>query len=186
MLAQDQVDRLLCRRAGHFALESGHHGELWLDLERLFLDPRRVEPLARELAQRLAPHRIEAVCGPLVEGAFVALQTAAVLGVPFTYSAYEGPFRYRIPDVLRTELAGRRVAVVSDVINAGSAVIGTLDDLDACGARPVAIATLAILGDAAREFAATRSLALETLASFSNTLWEPAACPLCARGVALS
>ena len=186
MPARDQVARLLSRRDGHFALESGHHGDLWLDLERLFLDPGRVAPLARELAKRLERNRIEAVCGPLVEGAFVGVLVASALGVAFTYSAHEGPFRYRIPDALRAELAGRRVAVVNDVINAGSAVIGTLDDLEACGARPVAIATLAILGDAARRFAEARSLAIATLASFPNTLWEPASCPLCARGVALS
>lgn len=27
---------------GHFRYESGHHGNLWLDLDALFVDPRRV------------------------------------------------------------------------------------------------------------------------------------------------
>jgi orotate phosphoribosyltransferase len=142
MSVQEQVARLLNRREGHFALESGHHGDLWLDLERLFLDPRQVEPLASALADRLASQRIEAVCGPLVEGAFVGLMVASALGVSFTYSERVAdpqpralfPFRYRIPDALRAELRGSGVAVANDD-QRGSAVRGTLDDLDACGAR---------------------------------------------------
>jgi orotate phosphoribosyltransferase len=152
-----------------------------------------VQSLAAELARRLAPHRIEAVCGPLVEGAFVALFVANELGVPFTYAELLAertsdslfPARYRIPRPLRGELAGRRVAVVNDVVNAGSAVRATLADLAECGARAVALGTLAVLGKKAAELAAGASLALETLAEFPNTIWEPAECPLCARGVPL-
>ena len=47
------VDLLPIRR-GHFRFESGYHGEIWLDLDRLFADPRRIAPLARELAGRLS------------------------------------------------------------------------------------------------------------------------------------
>ncbi|HKC51365.1 MAG TPA: phosphoribosyltransferase family protein [Myxococcota bacterium] len=188
-----QVARLLARREGHFRLESGHHGDLWLELEKLCLRPEPVRRLAVELARRLAPRRIEAVCGPLVEGAFVALFAAAELGVPFTYAELLAerasdslfPARYRIPRALRPELAGKRVAVVNDVINAGSAVRATLADLASCGARPVALGALAVLGKRAAELAAGANLALETLAEFPNALWEPVECPLCARGVPL-
>jgi orotate phosphoribosyltransferase len=191
---QNQVSLLLSKREGHFALESGHHGELWLDLELLFLHPERVRPLALALAERLARHGATAVCGPLVEGAFLGLMVASSLGVPFSYAervakpSAQGllPIGYRIPDALRGEVAGQRVAVVNDVINAGSAVLGTLEDLRACGAVPVAVGTLAVLGRPAHDLAAKHGVALETLASFPNPIWEPAACPLCARGVPLA
>jgi orotate phosphoribosyltransferase len=78
------------------------------------------------------------------------------------------------------------VAVVNDVINAGSAVRGTLDDLEACGAVPVVVGTLAVLGQAAQALAVDRGLGLESLASFPNRIWEPGDCPLCAQGVALA
>jgi orotate phosphoribosyltransferase len=191
---QDEVGRILARRTGHFALESGHHGELWLDLELLLLDPGRLRPLAGELATRLARHDVAMVCGPLVEGAFVALLVAAALGKPFAYtervestgSAGLFPVTYRVPRALRAEVRGRRVAIVNDVINAGSAVRGTFDDLLACRAVPAVIGTLAVLGESASRLAAERDVALETLASFPNRIWEPAACPLCADGVALT
>jgi orotate phosphoribosyltransferase len=190
----EEIERLLARRTGHFLLESGHHGELWLDLERLFLHPERVEPLLAALAERVARHRVEVVCGPLVEGAFVALRVAAALRVPFAYAAPVAkadagglfPVAYRIPRALHAEVAGRRIAVLNDVINAGSAVAGTLADLRACGAEPVAIATLAVLGTAAQGLAAAQDVALEWLAAFPNRIWAPADCPLCARGVPLA
>jgi len=191
---QHEVSRLLSRREGHFALESGHHGSLWLDLELLFLHPERVRPLAVALSEKLARHRVGAVCGPLVEGAFVGWMVASELGVPFSYAEQAlksgaqslFPVGYRIPDALRSQVRGERVAVVDDVINAGSAVRGTLEDLEACGAVPVAVGTLAILGDAAHELVATHAVSFETLASFPNEIWNPASCPLCAEGVPLA
>src|SRR5215471_14392725 len=82
----DDVISLLPARRGHFRFESGHHGDLWLDLELLFYEPARVGPLAEELAGKLSKYAIDAVCGPLVEGAFVALMVASRLAVPFTYA----------------------------------------------------------------------------------------------------
>jgi orotate phosphoribosyltransferase len=188
------VEGLLPARKGHFRLESGHHGDLWLDLELLFFRPAQLRPLAEELARALSKHAVEAVCGPLIEGAFVASLVAPLLDVPFTYTERRVaprtdqlfPVRYVLPPAFRPRLNGQRVAVVNDVINAGSAVRGTLRSLRACGAEPIAIATLAVLGDAASRLASEEGVALETLASFPNQIWVPTECPLCARQVPLS
>ena len=184
---------LLSQRRGHFVLESGHHGELWLELELLFLHPERVEPLAAALARRLAPYEASFVCAPLVEGAFVGLRVAAALGLPFAYTepaavaAGDGlfPVDYALPTVLRPRLANEAVLVVNDVVNAGSAVRGTLKALLAAGARPRAIGTLAVLGERAAELASASKVGLEALASFPNRIWQPGSCELCARGIPL-
>jgi orotate phosphoribosyltransferase len=191
---QEQVARLLPKRDGHFVFESGHHGQVWLDLELLFLRPERVQPLAEALAERLGAHRPDAVCGPLVEGAFVGLMVASALRLPFSYSEpvrdHDAtglfPVSYPIPRSLGPKLEGKRVVVVNDVINAGSAVRGTLASLRKHGAEPVAIGTLAVYGGAASELAARHDVALEALASFPSRIWEPSACPLCAKGVPLN
>lgn len=104
-----EVERLLPVRKGHFRLESGHHGDLWIDLELLFLHPERIRPLAEELARALSKYSVEAVCGPLVEGAFVATMVAPAMEVPFAYT--EGrvasntdrlfPVDYVLPRALR-------------------------------------------------------------------------------------
>ena len=191
---QDAVAQLLPQRRGHFVFESGHHGQVWLDLELLFLHPERVQPLAEALAERLRGFGAAVICGPLVEGAFVGLAVARALGLPFSYSeptrddveADLFPVSYPIPRPLHPQLRGQRVAIVNDVINAGSAVRGTLRALDECGAKPVAIGTLAVYGEAASRLAESHAVSLETLASFESRIWEPDSCPLCARGVPLT
>jgi orotate phosphoribosyltransferase len=159
----------------------------------LYLRPERVQPLAKQLAAQLKKYRLDAVCGPLNEGAFVALTVAAELNVEFTYAERfvdaqrRGlyPVQYRLPGALREKVRGQRVAIVNDVINAGSAVRGTFRDLEACGARPVAVAALLVLGTSAATFASEKSMALESLETRPNTLWTPSECPLCASGIPL-
>jgi orotate phosphoribosyltransferase len=189
----DDLIEALAARRGHFLLESGHHGELWLDLDALFARPARVAPFVAELASRLSACGAEVVCGPLVGGAFVAQAAAAQLDVACAWtervegSPGDGLYaaRYRVPDALRDGVRGRSVAIVDDVINAGSATRATLADLRACGARVVAIGALLVLGSRAAELAATERLALASVATLDNPLWAPEECPLCAAGVAL-
>jgi orotate phosphoribosyltransferase len=164
---------LLSAKKGHFLLESGHHGDLWLDLESLCFRPALLKPLVAELANHLSALGVEAICGPLVEGAFVGLLVASELNLPFSYSerfaqsTSDGlfPAGYRVPAALWDRLRGKRVAIVNDVINAGSAVKGTFADLQQCGAIVVVIGSLLVLGDAAEEFARAKKVALVSLAA---------------------
>ncbi|MBV9287580.1 MAG: hypothetical protein JO288_07120 [Hyphomicrobiales bacterium] len=179
---------------GHFRYESGHHGELWLDLDRLFLDPQGLAPLACELGARLAPREVEAVVGPLAGGAFLAQMIAIELGVRFAYAAPapsspgEALFSvaYRLPATVAPLLEGRRVAIVDDAVNAGSALRGTFRALIEAGAKPVALAALVVLGDSVKPFLEQEGLHLERLMSLPNQLWTPSECPLCARGIPLT
>ena len=190
---REELVSLLGARSGHFRLESGHHGDLWLDLEPLYLRPGRLRGFAAELARRLRPHDVGAICGPLVGGSFLAQMVALELDSEFLFAEQfarpkgDGlyPVGYRIPEALRSAARGKRVAVVDDVINAGSAVRGAFGELLDCGARPVAIGSLMVLGVPASRFAEDQAVALESLASLPNTLWEPSSCPLCASGVPL-
>src|SRR5436190_1317416 len=129
---------LVNTRKGHFRLESGYHSGLWLDLDPLFVTPGRIQPYVEALAERLKRYSIEAVCGPLVGGAFLAQAVASRLDVEFYYAqrfvpaehdAAAGslfPVEYRIPSGVGGMLRGKAVAIVDDAISAGSAVRGTL------------------------------------------------------------
>jgi orotate phosphoribosyltransferase len=126
----DHLLSLVRGRHGHFKLESGHHGDLWFDLETLCLNSREIRAFAERLAARLKKYQVDVVCGPLVEGAFVALLVSLELGCQFTYAervddtTRDGlfPVRYRLPKSLQPVVSGKRVAIVNDVISAGSAV----------------------------------------------------------------
>jgi len=190
---QKQITDLLAMRKGHFLLESGHHGELWLDLELLCWNPIRLKPIVTELTKRISKYNVEMICSPLVEGAFVGLMAALELNLEFVYTERfipsNGdnlfPAEYRLPEVLHEKIRGKRVAVINDVINAGSAVRGTFSELHAYSANPVCVGTLMMLGDVFVEYAENNKIAIETLAMQPNPIWKPKECPLCVSDVPL-
>jgi orotate phosphoribosyltransferase len=92
---------------------------------------------------------------------------------------------YQVPSSVVGQLRGQRIAVVDDVINAGSAVQSTATALESCGAEVVAMAALLTLGGSALSLARHKRIPLETIASLDASLWEPASCPLCASGAPL-
>ena len=120
----DHLLSLVRGRHGHFKLESRHHTDLWFDLETLCLNSREIRAFAERLAARLKKYQVDVVCGPLVEGAFVALLVALELGCRFTYAervdatTRDGlfPVQYRLPKSLQPVVSGKRVAIVNDVI----------------------------------------------------------------------
>jgi orotate phosphoribosyltransferase len=191
-VTDDLLGRLPARQ-GHFLLESGYHTDLWLTLDALFVDPHAITPLVAALAERLRPHDVSAVCGPLLGGAFLAHALAAALGVRFYFSerapsgGAPGLFsaEYRLPAALQRRARGERVAVVDDVVSAGSSVRATATALASAGAAAVVIGALLVLGDAAVEHFAARGVPIEALGQRAFTLWPPAECPLCRGGVPL-
>ena len=185
--------RLVSGRRGHFRLESGHHGGLWLDLDPLFVEPQRVEPFVTALAATLRPYEVHAVCGPLLGGAFLAQLVARALGVEFYFTERIVPAepgglyraKYRLPPALAQRVVGKRVAMVDDVMSAGSALRGTYAGLESHGAVPVVAGALLVLGAAGEDFFQARGIAVEAVARDDYQLWLPAACPLCAAGIDL-
>jgi orotate phosphoribosyltransferase len=173
---------------GHFLYESGHHGDLWLDLDALLVDAHRARGWASALAREAATCQPELVCGPLTGGAFVAQLLAAELGVGFVFServSDDRITRYRIPGSLRKVASGRRVLLVDDAINAGSALLSTLTDLSRYGARLAGFACLISLGEAASRIAEQNRAPLYRLGSLERGMWAPEDCPLCAAGTPL-
>jgi orotate phosphoribosyltransferase len=189
----DTIAALVTARRGHFQMESGYHSATWFELDSLFDHPDELRPFAAELAQRLAAHGPDAVCGPMTGGAKLAQLLATTLRVE-CFEAERSvsheetgmfPVKYRLPDVQRVRARGKSVAIVDDAISAGSAVRATYADLIACGARPIALGALIVFGDAATQFAAERGVALEAIETMPLEMWLPAECPLCKTGVAI-
>jgi len=185
---------LTAPRHGHFRLESGHHSNLWLDLEGLFVHPALVHPFVTRLARALRPHKVAGVCGPLVGGAFLAQMLASALKVDFLFTEREpsgegdGLYQatYHLPPAARAEVRDKRFAIVDDAISAGSAVRATYAELQGLGAEPVVIGALLVLGSAASPYFAERGVPIEAVTRVPFDLWVPAECPLCASGQALA
>jgi orotate phosphoribosyltransferase len=192
--SQAEFLNLLHARQGHFKLESGHHGSLWLDLDLLFLHPKEIQPFVIELARRIYSFDIDAICGPMVGGALVAQTVALELGVDFLYTERLTPQNpealysvvYQLPAHLRGLVNGWKIAIVDDVINAGSAVRETLAELESLGARPIVIGALLVLGETGRNYFTERDLTVEYVAHLPNEIWIPANCPLCRSQIPLN
>lgn len=206
LLMSDALLSLVRGRRGHFLYESGHHGDMWFDLETLFLRPAAVQPHIAKLATVIARHEPQVVCGPLVEGAYVGLLVAQELGCEFVYANREStadslrsteaekpstadrrqstlfPIEYRIPAALHSAVKGKRVAIANDMINAGSAVRGAYLHLKELGAEVPVVASLMLCGEGFKPFASENQLKVESLAQFPSHLWTPAQCPLCRNG----
>jgi orotate phosphoribosyltransferase len=191
---ESRLIELACPRYGHFDLGTGYHGDVWLDLDRLFLRPALLRPHVRVLADRLREHRVDAVCGPMEGGAFLACALADLLGVAFL-PAYRAPasaagaesgYRLAWAGVAGEEIGGRRVAVADDAVNAGTAVRACAGQLRKHGAVPVAVAALMAVGPANQIMAAALSVPFYSVDAVQSRAWLPADCPLCADGVPLT
>ncbi len=183
---------LVAGRRGHFRMESGYHSELWLDLDPLFADPRRIAPFVDTLVAALRPHAVDAVCGPLLGGALLAQLVAHALGIGFCFTERVPPrqdglfqVRYRLPPAFAARVRGQRMAMVDDVMSAGSSLRATDAALRAHGALPVVAGALLVLGDTGADFFAARGVPVEAVGRDQYAVWMPDDCPLCVAGVPL-
>jgi orotate phosphoribosyltransferase len=180
-------------RRGHFQLESGHHSELWFDLDALFAVPNRISPFVNRLTESLRSYNVAAVCGPLLGGAFLAQLVAQALDIEFCFTERVMPrdatglyqASYVLPSGFSARVHGRRVAMVDDVMSAGSALRGTYTELQTHGAVPLVAGALMVLGNKGADFFAEQQVAVEAVVREDYSLWLPSDCPLCAAGTPL-
>jgi orotate phosphoribosyltransferase len=178
---------------GHFLLESGYHTDLWFTLEALFVNPEKIAPLISSLAIRLSAHAPTAICGPLLGGAFVAQAIASKLCLNFYYTeavpiGSESEMfsaRYVLTKELHRLVREERIALVDDVISAGSSVRASAEALANAGSSLVAVGALVSLGTKAEDHFASVGVPVEVLARREFNLWEPSACPLCAQRMSI-
>jgi orotate phosphoribosyltransferase len=184
------LDDLVSARRGHFRLESGYHSTLWLELDALFAEPRAIAPFVAALSAKIRPHAVSVVCGPLLGGAFLAQLVAHALDVEFCFTERVTPVetnglyavRYVLPPAYHARVRERRVAIVDDVMGAGSALRGTFAELRAHGATTVVAGALLVLGTRGVDFFSEREVAVESVDTDGFDLWAPDECPRCAAG----
>jgi orotate phosphoribosyltransferase len=190
----ESFQELLDINRGHFQLESGLHGDVWFDLEKVFLHPKVLVPFIKELAALIDQYNLSTVCGAMVGGVFVAYSVAETLGLEFIYTerhvnvhhgaGYE--VSYKLPQALRSAVADRKVGIIDDVINAGSAVTKTYEELKGFGANTVVLASLLTVGGKSPKRLSRKYPPIVALEHLESNLWKPSDCPLCKSGKPLS
>jgi orotate phosphoribosyltransferase len=181
---------------GHFDLGTGYHGDLWLDLDALLRRPAGLRQPVRWMADRLREHAVDAVCGPVEGGAFLAYAVADLLAAAFL-PGYRTPGEtagYHLRPVPAGDhsppvsggIAGWRVGIVDDAVNAGTAVAACAAAVRTQDAVPVAVTSLLALGDASEAIPARLGVPFYPAATLPSRTWLAVQCELCINGFPLS
>ncbi len=140
---------------GDFVLTSGARSHYYCDTRATVLSPRGSRLIGEAFRERLRPFRVDAVGGPEVGGAYLA--TAASVA-----SDLEGPplFGFLVrnkakghgttakidasyhPDGRKLIVAGRRVAVVDDVVTSAGSILRAIEAVEAEGCEVAAVSTV--------------------------------------------
>jgi orotate phosphoribosyltransferase len=163
---------------GHFRLSSGLHSSSYVQCALLLEHPRHAKAIGEELAAKIGSSPAKIV-SPALGGVIIGYTVAEALGVPFIFTERkEGAMTLRRGFRLG---AGERVVIVEDVVTTGKSTRETADVVRAHGGEVAGFAS--ILNRSGKEnpfdapYASLLALELET--------YDPATCPLCAKGVAL-
>ncbi len=162
---------------GHFRLSSGRHSDRFIQKFRILEDPALVEPVARELALRAKPLEPTIVVSAAVGGIVLGYETGRQLGTKAIFVEKEGG----VPKLRRNfRLTPEdRALVVEDVVTTGGSVREVLDVVRASGA---AVAGVAII---VRRSPVDFGVPTIVLLEYPVDSYDPAECPLCARGAPL-
>jgi orotate phosphoribosyltransferase len=171
----------LFRRAGalldgHFRLSSGLHSTGYLQCALVLQHPEHAAALGAPLAaaaRHLAP---TVVLSPALGGVIVGHEVARALGVRAIFAE-----RQDAALTLRrgfTLSPADRVLVAEDVVTTGKSTRETIEVARVAGATPVGAVAIIDRGGAG-----DLGVPAFTLATASFPTYDPAGCPLCAKGV---
>ena len=168
---------------GHFQLSSGRHSGLYVEKFRLLERPPQTDALARMIADWARPLSPQLCAGPTTGGLLVSYEVARHLGLRsiFAEKAEAGGREFgRGFEIAPDE----RVLVLDDVLTTGGSVRDVLDAVRALGGETIGVAVLIDRSAGKVDF----GVPLFACLTLDLPTYEPgpAACPLCADGVALT
>ena len=163
---------------GHFVLSSGRHSDRYLEKFRVFEHPRLTERLCAGIVERIR-EPLDVVAGPTTGGVILAHEVGRQLGIRAAFAERRDAGRGRTFRRGHALGPSERVLVVDDILSTGGSVGETLEAVQETGARVVKVAVLVD-----RSGGAELGVPLEALWTTTIETFEPATCPLCARGVA--
>lgn len=174
-----ETDALL---KGHFVLRSGLHSDQFFQCANLLRFPDRAAQLCQALVDKASAELdfagVESVISPALGGIIVGHEVARALGVKSIFAEkQDGKLvmrRFAIQP-------GAEYVVAEDVITRGGRVQECIDLVRAGGGQVVAVLVLVDRSGGAAQFDAP----LYSLLRMVPEVWEPAVCPLCARGEAV-
>jgi orotate phosphoribosyltransferase len=166
---------------GHFRLTSGLHSPGYLQSALVLQQPAHAETLGRAIAAAVAPLRATVVLSPAIGGIIIGHEVGRALGVRAIFAErQDGALMLRRGFTLSEN---DRVLVVEDVLTTGGSTRETMQVAKAAGAHVVGAASIVDRSASAEQ----RDLGVpyHALLAFALPTYQPDACPLCAKGLAV-
>jgi orotate phosphoribosyltransferase len=165
---------------GHFRLTSGLHSAGYLQSALVLQHPAHAEALGRALAVALGDLEATAVMSPALGGLIIGHEVGRALGVRAVFAErQDGVLTLRRGFALSP---ADRVVVIEDVVTTGGSTRETIDVARRSGAAVVAAGAIVDRSGGA----STLDVPFRALAVLSLPTYQPAECPLCAQGVAVT
>lgn len=165
-------------REGHFLLTSGRHSDKYFEKFRILEQPPVCEAFAGAVAERFRSDCPTVVCGPTTGGIIIAYEVARQLGCRCVIAEKSEAGR-KIGRGFRLA-AEDRVLVVDDVLTTGGSIRETMAAVASSEARVIGVGVY-VDRSAGVDFSVPLFGAYRQQAA----TYEPGACPLCAKGIAL-
>ena len=175
----DQFRRSGALLEGHFRLSSGLHSTGYLQCALVLQHPAVAESLGRAIAERVRRLKPSVVLSPALGGVVIGQEVGRGLGVRAIFAErQDGALMLR-----RGFMLGQtdRVLVVEDVLTTGGSTRETIQVARAAGAQVVGVASIVDRSGGGAVF----DVPYESLLQLTLPTYQPDACPLCAKGLAV-
>ena len=165
---------------GHFILSSGLHSGNYLQCALALQYPADARQFGKAIAEALPqivdPASIDTVASPAIGGLVIGYAVAEALNVRFIWTERQnGEMTVRRGFTVRP---GERILVVEDVITTGGSTRECIAALEKNGGKVVAAASIIDRSNGSADVGVPRI----SLVSMSVPSYDPAECPMCARG----
>jgi orotate phosphoribosyltransferase len=161
---------------GHFKLSSGLHSSGYLQCALVLQHPSHAESLGRSLGDLLRDLNATVVLSPALGGLIIGHEVGRALGVRAIFAE-----RQEKTMSLRrgfTLSADDRVVIIEDVVTTGGSTKETMVVARDAGATVVGAGSIIDRSGGA----ATLDVPYRSLVALSLPTYDPAACPMCAKG----
>lgn len=184
---------------GHFVLASGRHSRKYINKDAIYLYPRFLSEISREIFLHFLGKDVEVIAGPAVGGAILAHWVGSwYRSLNFQPLVVFSEENYRLPITFQdlTEksifrrgydkmIPGKRVLVVDDVLTTGSSVKKVVEAVKKLEGKVIGVAVVVNRGNVtAKECGDIPEL--YALINLKIQSWLEEKCPLCRKDIPIS
>jgi len=166
---------------GHFRLTSGLHSSEYLQCALVLQYPEHAGRLGAQLADALRAMIAEppaVVASPALGGLIIGHEVARDFGARFIFTERDSNGNMTLRRGFQVT-PGESVVVIEDVVTTGGSTADVVNVLRSAGAAVLAAGSIVDRSGGRAEVGVPRT----ALATLAVSTWDPAECPLCAKGI---